>query len=450
MTVEPPDQWVSEEAESSASGGVSPREWIQFILGAARRHMGLGIACGAALMIVGIAVSLVIPSVYESSGKILVTQSAAVTAILSNPSRSLPNIDPMRGVTDMTMRKENLEAIIRDTKLLEQWDQSRTLLLRIKDWAVSKISGEIADNDKVQALVGVLESRLSVRPEDATSIRIRVSWGSPEMAQNIAKTAQKRFLDGRGNDETASITAAIDILEDELKRAAEAIEPEQQRVMEARKKALGMQVPAVVDGGAASGAAVPQVTYVRPTARPAGPSAGLSAKLNEIRQSEREVQEPWQRRLTELRLQLSDLKSTYGPAHPLVVQQEAKIKDASIEPTELVNLRQEERGLLRKSSSERATRTRATAGWFLARFAWGPAPQRGMRRQPARHSSSKKSRRWQRRGRSSWPPSTSIASSRIAWTRHASSEPRARPPSSIGTWWSPNPSSPENRSNPTA
>ena len=199
----------------------------------------------------------------------------------------------------------------------------------------------------MQALIGVLESRLSIRPDDATSLRIRVNWGTAEMAQALTQIAQKRFLETRSREETSVITAAIDILEDELKRAADSIEPEQQNVMRVREKIQGAHA-ARPDAAPAAPSDSPAVTYVRPAAKPAGTSAGLSTKLNEIRQAEREVQEPWQRRLTELRLQLSDLKSQYGPAHPLVVQQEAKIKDASTEPAELVSLRQDERELLSK------------------------------------------------------------------------------------------------------
>ena len=60
----------------------------------------------------------------------------------------------------------------------------------------------------------------------------------------------------------------------------------------------------------------------------------------------RDLKEPWQRRIAELRFQQAELRATYGPAHPSVIQQESKIREASIEPPELARLLREEKELL--------------------------------------------------------------------------------------------------------
>jgi polysaccharide biosynthesis transport protein len=344
---EPADQ----EQEEQSTTSVSAAEWLRFIMGASKRHVALGVAAALVIAVLGVTVAIVLPPTYEASSKILVAQNAAVTPMLSNPSRSMPTVDPMRGVSEIVMRRENLESIIEEAKLVDQWAKTRDLPHRLKDTFSELVSGPVPRSEVVKALVTMLETALSVRPEDSVSIRIHVLWRDPVMAQAIAKLALKKFFDARGNQEKAPISAAIEILEDELKKAGEAIEPEFANVGRAREKARGggKKADAGVEA-APAGSAPPVMQYVRssPTPKPAAtPNATLSAKLAEIRAQQREIQEPWQRQLQEARAKLAEEQNKgYGPAHPSIVQQEARVQAASVEPPTLVNLRQEERDLL--------------------------------------------------------------------------------------------------------
>ena len=364
------------EQDDLAEGalGVTPSEWIRFVLAAARRHMLLGVASLVVVASIGVAISIAIPSIYEASCKILVSQSALATAALSNPNRQLPVVDPMRGVADITLTRDNLEAVIRETGLINHWYATRSPLLKAKDWLWSVVVGPIADSDRVRALVGLLETRLMVKAEDATTIRIQVFWGDKEMVVKLAKGVRDKFLQARVAQETSAIAAAIGVIEDELKRAGDAIEPALGAVVRAREKAKEGKPSPLPDPGAAAsaepGAPAPSV-FVRSTPRPQVPDPAVSSKLAEIRQAERNAQEPWQRRLTELRLQLADLRSQYGVAHPLVVQQEAKIKDASIEPAELGALRQEERELISRIESGQLLPADTAGHWIPARGGGG-------------------------------------------------------------------------------
>jgi uncharacterized protein involved in exopolysaccharide biosynthesis len=367
-----------EQADESEGLGVSPGEWMRFVLAAARRHLLLGMASLVVVASIGVAVSIAIPSIYEASSKILVSQSALATAALSNPNRQLPVVDPMRGISDITLTRDNLEAVIRDTGLIQHWFATRSPLLKAKDWLWSVVMGPIPESDKLRALIGVLETRLTVKAEDATSIRIQVFWGDREMVVKLAKAIRDKFLQARVAQETAVISAAIGVIEDEVKRAAEAIEPALGGVVRAREKSKEVKGVASADAGATAAgepAAAPTATFVRSAPRPQGPDPAVSSKLAEIRQAERNVQEPWQRRLTELRLQLADLRSQYGAAHPLVVQQEAKIKDAGIEPAELGALRQEERELIARIETGQVTAADVASGrWVPNRPLGGSAP----------------------------------------------------------------------------
>ena len=346
MSFAPNEPEQTDDTEGSI--GVSPGEWIRFVLAAARRHLLLGTASLVVVASIGVAISIAIPSMYEASSKILVSQTALATAALSNPNRQLPVVDPMRGITEVTMTRENLESIIRETGLIQHWAVTRSPILKAKDWLWSVVMGPIPDSDRVRALIGVLETRINLRAEDSTTIRIQVVWGDREMVVKLAKAVHDKFLQARVAQETSVITAAIGVIEDELKRAGEAIEPALGGVVRAREKSKEAKVAASPDARRRRRAptTAPPATFVRTAPKPQRPDPAVSTKLAEIRQAERNVLEPWQRRLTELRLQLADLRSQYGAAHPLVVQQEARIKDATIEPAELGALREEERMLI--------------------------------------------------------------------------------------------------------
>jgi hypothetical protein len=198
------------------------------------------------------------------------------------------------------------------------------------------------------------------------------------MVVKLAKAVRDKFMQARVSQETSVISAAIGVIEDELKRAGEAIEPALGGVVRAREKSKeGKSAAAPGDAGATAageGAPAPTATFVRSAPRPQAPDPAVSTKLAEIRQAERNVQEPWQRRLTELRLQLADLRSQYGTAHPLVVQQEAKIRDATTEPSELASLREEERALISRIESGQLVPADTAGHWVPTRAAGGAAP----------------------------------------------------------------------------
>jgi hypothetical protein len=78
------------------------------------------------------------------------------------------------------------------------------------------------------------------------------------------------------------------------------------------------------------------------------------------------VIEPWQRRVAEVRYQLTELRTSLGPEHPTVRQQEAKLAAVEVEPADAARLRTEEAMLMASltqvtpASSPAARSTRPT------------------------------------------------------------------------------------------
>ena len=222
--------------------------------------------------------------------------------------------------------------------------------MRIKDSAVALVAGEPTEADLVDALVKMLEQKMSVTRDNAI-LQIHVVWNDPDLVAKIATLAQNRFLELRRTQEMSVITSAISILEDEAKRSGDAIDPALQDVVKAMSTARALQA-----GPAASpaGPGAPGAPAAAPAPVAAGPrkvDGKIPEKLATIRQQLKDAEAPHQRRLADLKMQLIELRASLGPAHPSVVGQEAKIREASVPPPEVTALRNEEQALLAQLES---------------------------------------------------------------------------------------------------
>jgi uncharacterized protein involved in exopolysaccharide biosynthesis len=355
----------SESTETDDESTVSPFELIAFFVSAAKRHKRTGISIGAGISALGTIIALIIPAKYDSESRILVGQSAAVTAALSTPDR-LPNVDPFGGSSELLMQKSNLRAIVNEAKLVEKRESTRPFVLRIKDNILRSLFGKPKLKDIENGLIGTLFNQMYVG-HDSSILTIHATWSDPQSAQAIALAGQKKFFELRREQELGAINAAISLNEDELKHAGELIDQSLNEVLTLRStrqsgKSAKSSPSNTTD---ADQTAKPTSTTKAPSLprrQPAQltneisdsgaksisvpPDKNLTAKLSEIRQRTAEIEGPWQRRLAELKFQMTDLRGTYGPEHPIVRQQEAKIREAMEPPPELSALRDNERNLL--------------------------------------------------------------------------------------------------------
>jgi uncharacterized protein involved in exopolysaccharide biosynthesis len=247
---------------------------------------------------------------------------------------------------------------MRAVKLADNWDKSRSPVFKLKDSIMASIRGPMTEADKERALIEMLEDAMMVYNEGSNGLRIRVFWRDPVIASKIVDVTIDRFLSAQLEEETAVITAAIQILEKEADRAAKAIEPALQEVqrLSGRQVAQPEPEPEPDAKGDDKGDSKkkPVVTYkrVKKAAEPKGPDPVLVERLQKTREAIRSVRDPWQRRLADLKVQLTDLRGVYGPEHPAVIQQQRRIADASVEPSELASLLTEERNLMARIKAD--------------------------------------------------------------------------------------------------
>ncbi len=343
-----------DESDAEEERAVKPAEVLVFVGRSARRHRLLGLVLALCVAAIGTVLSTVVPLKYDAESRILVVKLKTL-GVLVNPERFSSNTDVLAGATERLVQKSNLLQMVREAKLLERWDATRPAILRAKDKLVPLVTGTaVNENDKVEALVKLLQSSLQVS-HDETIMQIRATWRDPESAWTLAKLAQTSFLDARHQQERLEVTTAMSVVEAEVKTAAEAIDPALEEVVRANEqRAARTQQNRRAAAGAAAPVAATVTRIVRTPALSASsgsgsgesPTSKLTTRLADLRQQIRDVETPWQRRLAELKLQMVDMRGTYGPEHPAMLQQQAKIHEAEVEPSELVSLRREEKRLL--------------------------------------------------------------------------------------------------------
>jgi uncharacterized protein involved in exopolysaccharide biosynthesis len=336
------------------------RDFAGFCLRAPIRHRRLSLGVFLAVAVISLAAAFLMPRSYVVNTKIL-GQRNLVMPSLGNPRRSVPSDSdaPTRAARDVILGRDNLVAIIKETDLLARWSAERHPLLRVKDRVYEIARGPLSEEDRLRALVGVLEKRLQVQADDST-IRISIEWPSAETAFRIVSCAERNFLEGRKAAEVAVIADTIEILKAEADRQREAVDAAFSRVVDLRRDAGDApRLPRVTAAVAAPGPKTEVVTVPLP---PAPEERQIASRLDEKRRAIRAIEEPRQQRIAQLEADLSRLRTSYNAAHPAVLQAEADLVAARLEPPQLAELRQEERDLVARladlpGGERRVTRT---------------------------------------------------------------------------------------------
>lgn len=325
-------------AEAEAEDGLDlarSLEVVGLVLRAPRRRPALAAAVFLVCCIVTAAVALFAPRVYTVSTRILV-QRNVVIPLLGNPRRPLPTDwdIPTKGTSESLLRRDNLTAIVKEVNLVERWTAGRSPALRLLDRVGKGIFGPETEQERTRALVGLLEKKISVQV-DETTITLSLPWHDPVVGYEIVSALERSFFRDRSETETAAITETIAILEKEAARQREAIDAD---VLGAQKTQAAARPSAAVAGRRTSPGRAPLSSGVG--------EPSVATLLAQKRTAIQAMEDPWQRRLVDLKAQLASLRLTYASAHPSVIVLEEKVRQATVEPPELLALKREESALL--------------------------------------------------------------------------------------------------------
>ncbi|HET9450623.1 MAG TPA: chain-length determining protein, partial [Aggregicoccus sp.] len=199
------------------------RDYVGFALRAPGRHKVLSTFVFLAVLLTAVGALWALPRRYHTEVKIL-AQRNQVIASLGNPRRSMPgDADaPTRAASETVMRRDNLIALIQQTRLMEHWEANRAPVQKLRDSVFRLLQGPMDEEDRLDALVGLLGRRLTVHTGDGT-VTIAIDWQDAQMAYRLVGAAQQNFLEARHALEISTIAEAISILEGHASSVQESI-----------------------------------------------------------------------------------------------------------------------------------------------------------------------------------------------------------------------------------
>lgn len=340
----PDAQGSDDQVDADLFDYAAIKAWLGFVWRSVGRHRVVGAV--TFVLVLGLATffSWVVPKKFESTTTLLANRDDLM-AQLGNPHRmqSFDMDGPTRAAQEQVLSRQNLEAMIKSTNLVEHWDQNRHPVLKLKD----KLFGEAPADQKFDNMVGTLEKRLNVFTGPNGTVTITIYWPHAAMARQLVETAQQNFLEMRHSGEVNAIGEAISILELRAGEAQQAIDESienVQKVAEERTK------------GGKEKSAKPAAP-VKPKAVAAGtetPQQELSQLKFLIRNKRRaisDLEEFRSRRLTELQGQLAEQKVIYSDSHPVVLDIKERIEAMQKESPQIQQLRRDEEALIEEYKS---------------------------------------------------------------------------------------------------
>lgn len=319
------------------------RQVVGFVLRGVRRHRLLSFFAFVFVLGVGVAAAMLLPRTYHAESRLLANKNELIRA-LGNPRSSLPTEDPTRAARELIFARDNLVSLIKQTNLLKSWEETRPPIVRAKDSVVRALLGEPSAEDKLDAMVGLLEKKLQVSTDQQT-VTIAIDWSDAQMAYLLVETAQQNFLETRHVTEMTAISEALSILEmhgSQVQKTVDEALRELERVRELRRKGGNPNAPQ--GSPEALPVMVPQPVAEQPRPDP-GPSATeqelaqLKFLLNSKKRALADLEDFRSRRVTEITAQLQEQKVQYADQHPIVLDTMARIEALKADSPQMIQVK---------------------------------------------------------------------------------------------------------------
>ena len=318
------------------------RHRVMFVVHSVQRQWPVLVSTFLAGLLVTLVVWVALPRIYHVDVELLAKRNSLMPA-LGNPGRTVPlDADaPTLGAAEAVLRRDNLLSLMKKTDLLKRWEETRPKLLKLKD-RVTDLIDPVAEEDRINAMVGLLEQQIKVFTADAT-VTISVDWKEAALASDLADTAMQNFLAQRSEVEVSTIAETISILEDHAKSLREAIET---AIDELGKRPDPSRAQPAEPTGAP--AAVPRRDPAQEALR--AEAAEVRLTLEAKRRAIKQMEESRRRRMAELQTELAQQRAVYADAHPNVVTIEQRIVALDGETPQLTALRRDETELMAQAA----------------------------------------------------------------------------------------------------
>jgi uncharacterized protein involved in exopolysaccharide biosynthesis len=324
---------------------VKVRRYAVLALGSIRRRPFLFLLVAGGLVALSAGALKVLPKTYEVQCHLL-AQNNAVLAVQSDAN---PLTAPTRSAAETIRRRDNLQAIIRQTNLLQEWPRRRAPLPRAKDWLMRELGKTQTERELTEGLIGLLEKNLTVWTTPDATVAIRLHWPDPILAYRLVDAAQQNYLEQRHVLEVQTIAEQISILEGHAAALKKNIENEVTELQRLREHFAPK-------GGRAAAAPAMPVKAMDPNV------PKLRVMLDAKRRSIADLEEYRRRHILELQTKLAEQRVVLSENHPMVQDLQRSIETLQIESPQLATLRQEERDLRRQLAGSSDEADAASSG----------------------------------------------------------------------------------------
>jgi len=296
-----------------------------------RRHKLLFALTWASVVGMSLGLVAALPKRYgvQTTIQVLPTQVISEFSGGSQPAPGAPSVPTYASVT--VLSRENLVALIRQTRLIERWPTIRAPLPRLKDAIWKRIFPEPTPKERLDTLVLILEKQLWVTSNE-TTVTIGINFPNADLGLELVEAAQKNFLRARQVQEISTLDEGIAILEKRTTEARQVLEQSVTKLEEARKGRAAK-------GGRRSSA---PLSPVRSLDSPSRRGSELQLQVQAKQRNLASMLDARQRRASELQARLEQFRSVYSETHPAVVETRESLEALQRqESPEIVALQQE-------------------------------------------------------------------------------------------------------------
>jgi uncharacterized protein involved in exopolysaccharide biosynthesis len=323
--------------------------YLRFVTGAIRRRKFLFVTV---LLLTGgltYGVYWLLPRSYHVEAQLLAQKNEVISKMAG---RGQQDASPTRAAAETVLRRDNLVALVQKSEVVAKWDTMRSNAARVKDWAREKLGRTTSDDEKLDMIVGTLESRLTVETKSdyggEGTVNIALDWPDARMGYRLVNAAQQSFIEARHLSELSAISEAMSILLGRAASMREEIDTTVKKLEERKKEEKGER-KRLADTGERVERRGPVVSA---TPNPEGGSISdkeltqqTLAMWEAKKAAIKDLQDMRSKRILELQTKLAELRATYAESHPLIVDTNQAIETLSQESPQLAELKRQEAAL---------------------------------------------------------------------------------------------------------
>jgi hypothetical protein len=311
-----------------APGEIS--QLIARLFDAARTHWARIVGAGLVLALIAFGWTRISPRVYTAHASVFAIPADGSSGGQRGAAGEVVGLSD--GAARVVLSEEALDELIRRLRLDRDWPGAPEPL----DELSTRVGLAPSETNPHQALLAALRKAITVKVEDS-AVDITVAWSEPATAQAIAQACVERLLAARHQVELAPIETKVAALQGRVGSADAQVQAHQERLAELlASKRRGVKAATVFglqSRGKFRDLPDPQLSTLR-------------QQILEKRKAIAEQEDVRARELAQLQALLAEQRATLGPANPLVLDTQDKLRALDAQGSQLETLKAAEQKLL--------------------------------------------------------------------------------------------------------